>query len=255
MFCFPEVEEIHLETPPLAEVICQVRFPIVLRITRETPVEFQERIRDVFPEIKVEHEMSLRLSDQDPSQFDAKPFAPVFRFRTEDGQTAASLAANFYALSTESYTHWEAFSELLEKVHCAACEVYDLAYATRVGLRYVNRFKPSNTGIESVEAFLDLLRPELTALLRTDCWPAPVEMMNRVALAEDQGRRLTLGTGFQAATKEGSVFLLDLDAYVEDRTSLEQVPTVIASFHDLIYRAFRWSVTEKVLELGARENI
>ena len=51
---FPQHPDIPLSAPPLAEVICQVRFPPILRIVREEPSDFQERVRDRFPLLEVE---------------------------------------------------------------------------------------------------------------------------------------------------------------------------------------------------------
>jgi uncharacterized protein (TIGR04255 family) len=45
MLYFPEVDDIRLQRVPLTEVIGQVRFPPILRIANENPVEFQEKIR------------------------------------------------------------------------------------------------------------------------------------------------------------------------------------------------------------------
>ena len=55
MLCFPPVEEVQLRRSPLREVICQVRFPPLLRIVNGYPVDFQERIRQHFPELGTEH--------------------------------------------------------------------------------------------------------------------------------------------------------------------------------------------------------
>ena len=37
----PEAEWVIYETNPLHEVICQVRFPRILKLETETPIEFQ----------------------------------------------------------------------------------------------------------------------------------------------------------------------------------------------------------------------
>ena len=46
---FPDAPRVMYERNPLVEVICQVRFPPVLRIEAQLPDAFQDRIRDVFP--------------------------------------------------------------------------------------------------------------------------------------------------------------------------------------------------------------
>jgi len=45
----PESPRVIYASNPLVDVICQVRFPRILRIDSELPVAFQEAIRDQFP--------------------------------------------------------------------------------------------------------------------------------------------------------------------------------------------------------------
>src|SRR5258708_615126 len=45
---FPDAERVIYDHNTLGEVLCQVKFPPVLRIEAELPAQFQDRIRDVF---------------------------------------------------------------------------------------------------------------------------------------------------------------------------------------------------------------
>jgi len=243
MICFPKREDVRLGRAPLAEVICQVRFPPVLRIADEHPVAFQERIRTQFPQLDVEQRvMILRMAPLGTEPPSAKPEPRVFRFRSSEGNTVVSLAANFYALSTTSYTHWADFLNLLKLVNQAACDVYDLPYAVRVGLRYINRLTFGNTGTSSATELWEILRPELTLLLRDNCWDEPLEMASQLMLTADEGERLTLRSGFKGG--EEPVFLLDFDYFAEDNISLESLPALCSRYHDAIYNAFRWCIRE-----------
>ena len=58
---FPEVERIIYDNNPLDRVICQIRFPPILRIESELPTNFQEQIRRDFPEYeeKLDHQLKL----------------------------------------------------------------------------------------------------------------------------------------------------------------------------------------------------
>src|SRR6266568_7415140 len=46
---FPEAQRVIYDAHPIEEVICQLRFPTILRIEGESPFQFQERIRDSYP--------------------------------------------------------------------------------------------------------------------------------------------------------------------------------------------------------------
>ncbi len=249
MIYFPQREDVRLQRAPLAEVICQVRFPPILRIASEQPVAFQERVREQFPQLEVEQGMVVHMVPLGPTPPSAKPEPRIFRFKSPDGLTIVSLALNFYALSTTSYTHWRDFLELLQLVNEAAREVYNLPYAVRVGLRYINHLTFENTGTNSVRELWEILRPELTALLREDCWDEPLEMFNQLSLAGGENERLTLRSGFRGG--EEPLLQLDLDYYAEGNIALERVTTLCQGYHDVIYNAFRWCIREEKLVVFA----
>ena len=46
---FPTSDREVYENNPLNEVICQIRYPAILRVAAETPSDFQEAIRDKYP--------------------------------------------------------------------------------------------------------------------------------------------------------------------------------------------------------------
>ena len=56
---FPEAPRVLYELNPLHEVICQLRFPPVLRIETEVPSGFQERIRASFPYYEAKPSLKL----------------------------------------------------------------------------------------------------------------------------------------------------------------------------------------------------
>jgi hypothetical protein len=216
MIYFPKQEDVRLQRAPLAEVICQVRFPPVLRIVNEAPVDFQEQIRGSFPQFDVEKGMIVqmtRLGIEPPS---AKATPPTFRFQSPDGHAMVSLSPTFYALSTTSY---------------------------------INNLTFENTGATSVTELWEILRPQLTVLLKVNCWDEPLEMLSQLLLAGEENERLTLRSGFRG--REEPAFLLDLDYYTEGNISLESVPDLCQRYHDAIYNAFRWCIREEKLAVFA----
>jgi len=46
---FPDSKRAFYGKNPLEEVVCQLRFPPILRIEVETPAVFQDKVRQVFP--------------------------------------------------------------------------------------------------------------------------------------------------------------------------------------------------------------
>ena len=245
---FPPVSDVQYENAPLIAVVCQVRFPPILRIVDEAPSAFQELIRNRFPQLQLEHGVVIRVprlgSQAAP---EAEPPTKTYRFWTPDERMTVSLAVDFYALSTTNYKHWADFAAHLDLAHQAIQKVYAPTYATRVGLRYINRFTPANTGCQMAAELFDFLRPELTAQSRSEAWTDPVEMRSRLLLT-DNNAKFNLSTRY--GEEAGEPFLiLDFDYFEEGQLSLEDVVERCTRYNNIIYRAFCWCVREEKLSV------
>jgi len=138
---------------PAHEVICQLRFPTILSINNVEPADFQEAIRDTFPQY-------ARRQDAQPPKIAAAggpnvqvtPQAPVtnYHFLSEDGRWKLNVTRDFIALSTLRYDCWEEFAQYLDKPLASFIRIYKPAYFQRVGLRYVNVFSRVRLGLEDV---------------------------------------------------------------------------------------------------------
>jgi uncharacterized protein (TIGR04255 family) len=243
---FPSAKEIRLQTPPLAEVLCQVKFNPILRISKDTPIDFQEAIRQQFPSLIVEQGVFLQFTGAAASEKPPMDTAPrIYRFRTPDELSHIALAMDFFALSTKHYTHWDNFNSDLDLGYKAIQKIYKLPYATRVGLRYINRFDKTNTGCADLGQILDLFRPELTCLIRADVWQEPREFLSQVVLDDDQAKlaiRIALGK-----ENDELFVILDLDYFEEGQVSLENISEKLNHYHNRIYDAFRWCILDTSL--------
>ncbi|HXG63749.1 MAG TPA: TIGR04255 family protein [Blastocatellia bacterium] len=245
-FHFPRKPEIRLEQPPLIEVVCQVKFPAILRIAKEGPSEFQEIVRERFPQIEVEQNVQLQIpgigGEEGPA---VNAPARVYRFRSPDTEKAISLGIDFFALSTTRYIHWDDFAGDLKFAYDSVQRVYNLLYLTRIGLRYINRLTLSNTGSHTVDEMLGFLVSELRALLSTEAWSDPASTLSQVALSQDD-ISLVLRTGYGKDDKE-PFFILDFDCFTQGKLALENVIGRCDRFHEIIYDAFRWCVRDEKL--------
>jgi uncharacterized protein (TIGR04255 family) len=239
---FPHKPDVQLKNSPLVEVVCQVRFPAILRIPEEIPSAFQEHIRSQFPYFESELGLLVQLPKLGAKK-ELQIEAPrTHRFLTSDKQNAISLAVDFYALTSNNYTTWENFSQYLDLVHKAMQAVYAPVYATRIGLRHINRVTLDNTGCATTGDLLDLFRPELTAQLRSKAWSDPVEMRNRLVLT-DGDAKLTMSTGY-GEERGQAFFLLDFDYFEEGQLSLDDLIGRCKNYNNVIYCAFRWCIRD-----------
>ena len=58
---FPNVPRVTYRNNPLVQVICQLRFPPILKIDAEVPADFQESIRKDFPKFSERNEFRVEL--------------------------------------------------------------------------------------------------------------------------------------------------------------------------------------------------
>lgn len=244
---FPQVKDIPLASSPLTEVICQVRFPPVLSIVQGQPVDFQSAIRKRFPELEEEQSFQMQVVQGALGQAaNAEVLGRSFHFRTADGETLASLGVDAYALSTSRYSTWDTFAADLKLVHEAVMDVYELPYAKRIGLRYINVLSAERIGCETLGDLRSILRPELGAAMVTDAWDKPDEFTSRILLTDEEGH-LSLRIGARSPAGEQPSILLDLDYYEERSLALDNFIDRCDRYHDLIYRAFRWAIRPEKL--------
>jgi uncharacterized protein (TIGR04255 family) len=139
---FPDHQRVIYGKPVLEEVICQLRFPDILRISAEEPARFQEGIRAHYPLYEIQSQGPAM--EGVPSEVAAlfrraiEKALPrnAYDFLSDDRAWKVALASNFLALSTTSYIRWEKFREALELPFTQFCQVYEPSYLTRIGLRY-----------------------------------------------------------------------------------------------------------------------
>lgn len=244
---FPKTQEVPLASPPLDEVICQVRFPPILRIANEEPVDFQELIRGRYPVIQKKHTFQLQLAEPgNPGESSIEPQPIMFLFTNPDDKGQLALSPGFYAVSTERYVGWDAFMQDLKLAHETVGEIYQPAFSTRIGLRYINRLTTSNTQATTQKELFKLIRKELTATLRGKVWENAAEMFGVVNFTSP-AEQMNLRYGYEIIDTVPT-FLLDFDVFEEGRLDLSEVLSRCERYHEEIYHAFRWSITKEALD-------
>jgi len=94
---FPQKHEIQLKKAPLHEVVCQVKYPPILRIANELPIEFQDAIRNRFPVLEIERGVLVQfpsVNGTDAPHFE--PYLKIFRFSTSDRKASVALTTDFF---------------------------------------------------------------------------------------------------------------------------------------------------------------
>src|SRR5262245_23176110 len=119
---FPKTGRVVYAKSPLVEVICQVRFPTILKIDTEAPAVFQDQVRALFPyyELRLQEnvlpsELRERLPKAVVELFTSGTRSKVHDFVSEDRQWQLSLAQDFLALPTSAYSRWNEFRAQFSK--------------------------------------------------------------------------------------------------------------------------------------------
>jgi uncharacterized protein (TIGR04255 family) len=237
---FPHYQEIRLGNSPLVEVICQVRFQPILRIVDSEPSEFQDRIRRRFPALGIGQGVILPILQPGAAAQPPELQPRVYRFATDDNKSFVSLSVDFYAVSTNDYHHWGEFVDDLALAHAAITDIYQPNYATRIGLRFINRLTLANTGYKTFDEVLLMLRPQLTSQLHTEAWDEPDEAVTQTVLADGKGK-LALRTALgRDPSNHAPFFVLDFDYFEEGKIELADLIGRCRDYHDITYAAFRW---------------
>jgi hypothetical protein len=263
---FPETPREIYERNPLTEVICQLRFPTVLRITADETAlaELQERLRDAYPVFREEQgqvagipaEMSQMLSDL-PVQLRGEP---TYAFDSEDGSRTITVGREFFSVIERSYRHWEAFKSELDRIKNAVEEIYAPSFYSRIGLRYQDVIDRDDLGLAD-EPWHELVKPPMAGLLgsesevRDDVKEIVANAELEVAGVQGGMVRLQYGLATRGESAD-KIYGMDADFFTNERSSPDDVFPTLAVFNRSAGHYFRWSITDKLrhaLRPGAAE--
>ena len=225
---------------PLAEVICQLRFPEILSIQTNIPADFQEAIRRIFPRYAVRKEPV-------PSQSQ-----PVnnYQFTSADGMWRVNLTSNFISLACAQYTCWEDFAKMLDTPLAAFIKIYAPAYFERLGLRYVNFISRQQLGLAGVpfkeimeSCYLGILAEEDVVESATGRCSVDVETALR------GGCRVKIHAGPGRVNRKGTAdpevkFIFDQDLFMAGNLPVNLSAGALQTLHSQSYGIFRGAITD-----------
>lgn len=255
---FPDSPRVVYDKNPLFEVLCQLRFPQILRIESEIPAAFQEKIRKEFPFFR-ERVASSAIPELPPGMPDAVvkaiqaaaagPLGPkAYEFLTADKVWTVSLTRGFLAIKTTKYIRWEEFKAYMTRPLQALTEIYAPAFFTRIGLRYQDLIQRSKLGLDRA-AWSALLTPAVAGELASPELAGTVEeafTQVLVRLPSESGQvRIRHGL-VQVAGSDEECYLIDSDFYREGKVATNDASGILDSFNPQCRRLFRWCITDQL---------
>ena len=249
---FPKSQRILFTKNPLEQVVCQLKFPTILSISANEPHEFQELIRHDYPVFTRE------VTEAVPQEISAilRQIGGVtgvneavhYKFTSDDATRVATLNKEFIALTELNYQKWEDFYTELEKIRAALEKIYEPAFYTRIGLRYVDVIDKQKLEIEEIP-WSDLLIPEFIGALKDRDVGTSIKLMREDLSIDlsteipDANVRVQHGLIKQ---DNPHVYFIDADFYVENRRKSDDIPGILSSFNELAGNLFRWSISPRL---------
>lgn len=252
---FPKSERIQYEHNPLRIVVCQLRFPTILKIEASLPSDFQDQIRELYP---VFNERSSMFDAEIPAEIKevmSRDMKDVLQhggrhydFGSSDGRKTITLNKDFLSLTTSSYVGWEDFLADFKVPLNTFVEIYGPSNFSRTGLRYQNLILRSEIG-ESEAAWPELVNSRLAGVLSDSDIGSSIDHCLQVAIIS-LGRgiglvRLQHGVVTEERTNEPA-YLIDSDFYTEATLEVCDVLNRLEGFNDLAGRCFRWSIKRRL---------
>ena len=252
---FPQTERVIYTDNPLEQVICQLRFPTILKIEAETPAGFQERIREQFPQYQEKSEFAailppelVQILSQEVIQ-SLKPSQKVYEFATNDGSLTVRLSSGFVSLTSSRYERWEGFYSRLQLVLNALNEEYIPAHFTRVGLRYRNLIQREGLGLQGVE-WPELLNELLVGELSSPgIAEATEDVAHRILIRVGAGQaRVHIQHGLARDPDSNQIigYGIDSDFFVEGETDVDAAIDRLVEFNQQNRCLFRWCISGRL---------
>jgi uncharacterized protein (TIGR04255 family) len=254
---FPESPRVVYGRNPLIEVICQLRFPPILRIAAEAPAAFQEHVRGEYPlfseklpEVNVEVPAGIppAIANILKASLPARKLIG-YDFASADEKWKVSLTQDFLSLSTKQYSRWEHFREHLQGPLKALIAVYAPAFFTRIGLRYQDLIQRSRLDLPATTKWSALIKPHMAGVHAVPELEGHIEEsvgQLLIKFPEFNGKvRLNYGIVQTEDTGE-NCFLIDSDYYTDERTKTDAVDGTLDYFNKQSGRLFRWCIEDRL---------
>jgi uncharacterized protein (TIGR04255 family) len=247
---FPASDRVIYDKNTLNEVICQLRFPTILRISSTEPADFQDEVRAEYPLFERVDAPGLppevlRLVGRDL----ALPTHQQFQFADADKNWQITLTQDFLAITTKKYTKWEDFKEHLAKPLAALIAIYKPAFFSRIGLRYRNLIRRSKLGLEE-KSWSQLLKPHISAELGSAEVSDFVDEATHEVVVRFNGdpARVHLRHGLVRLKTDEQAYVIDSDFFTEERTEPNDAVKSLDTLNSRSGRLFRWCIEDSLHE-------
>jgi uncharacterized protein (TIGR04255 family) len=247
---FSDSQRVVYTKNPLEVVICQLRFPAILKIGSEPPVDFQEKLRKNYPLFR--EIPPLDVGTGLPPELSAimgrlmpMPTSKAYELTSSNGAWQITLTQESLALQCKAYRRWEEFREALETALNLLGRIYEPSFFTRIGLRYRDVITRHPLGLDDVP-WQELLSPQLASEFHSSISAAVEGSWHQLSLRLQGGAaKVTLQHGL--GNKDGEIcYIIDSDFYTAERTGAQDAARILNYFNRQSGRLFRWCILDRL---------
>lgn len=260
LFGPPAGKRIELKRAPLTGVLAQLRFAEIFSIQkREFIAQFQELIRHAYPLAEAQPALSVQVGEGNAPSLKQ---TTTWRFSDAEKVWAISLAPDFLAFQTKTYTNRVDFKNRLRHVLEAMAKTINPTVVTRTGVRCVNQIVEPEMNI-----LRQLFRPEIGSFSSSEL-KEHIQHSLTEALCNTKEGHLLLRWGLMPANASHDLGLLppiekkswifDLDSFRDHATP---VPFDPDTGSELVYELatrintfFYWAAQPKLIEAFGGEE-
>lgn len=247
---FPDSERIIYTKNPLESVICQFRFPDILKISSEPPADFQEALRKDFPLFRdvppltvgtgLPPELSTIVSKLMPL-----PSSKAYELTSENGAWQITLTQDSLALLCKTYRRWEEFKTHLQRALDLLVRIYEPSFFTRIGLRYRDVIARYPLGLKDVP-WNELLSKDLAGEFHSRIADSVEGAWHQLSLRlQGDITKVTVQHGL--GSKDGdNCYIIDMDFYTAEKIGVNNADRILAYFNREAGRVFRWCIAERL---------
>ena len=253
-----DYRRVRYEKNPLLEVVFQLRFPTILSINSEQPIDFQKMIRKDYPflEEQLEEYGNVFVDTQLKSASMNKTGENKnYSFISQDRKTKVNLTPSFIAVSTLNYLQWEFFCDHVFSVLPVFEEIYQPPFYTRVGLRYTNAITRSRLGLDR-KSWADLFEPHILGMISREKEREIKTYISEIEYESDESK-VNSKAHFELVhlnNQPEMSFLLDCDYYSLGITALSQIRETAEKLHRASSKFLQSAIKDELhTAMGPRE--
>lgn len=248
----PTYDQVIFKNSCLELCLVQLKYPPIQRFSDEKyMIGIRESLAMEYPLVTTEQAVNIVIGPQGVAQATGPN---MLRFTSIDSRWSVVLSSEFVSLETQEYTDVNDLSTRFVNVLGSIATHLNPHHQLRLGLRYINEFRhPKGKNYEEWRRFLN---PKLLGLGASQVLGGKVEQTIGEVLARRDDGHLLVRHGFlngttisptpNRTTNTGQFYLLDLDYYDDKPTTFDVEAPIgqLLRYNDILYRVFRWSISD-----------